>query len=96
MFNLVVDTDNAQSGAVVTNTATITSNSDFNSTNNSSTSSGTTMLAVPLAPFVDVSINKEANTSSTPVGSQITYTLTYINNGNRTANNVVVTDTLPV
>lgn len=47
------------------------------------------------APQIDVGITKVADVSTQVAGNQVVYTLTVTNNGNATANNVLVTDNLP-
>jgi uncharacterized repeat protein (TIGR01451 family) len=49
----------------------------------------------PPPPEADLQIVKSASPASVDAGASLTYTLTVINNGPDTANNVTVTDTLP-
>jgi uncharacterized repeat protein (TIGR01451 family) len=76
---------------VVPNTQEAPALCDSNSENNADSAS--TTLYIP--PTVDVSIVKTADTASTAVGNAVTYTLSYANNGNSTAQGVVITDVLP-
>jgi uncharacterized repeat protein (TIGR01451 family) len=75
-------------GTTITNTATVSSPSDTNLANNSS-SFGVT-IASP-----DLSITKSGPTSSVPVGSPITYTITVTNNSASAALTVAWSDVLP-
>ena len=49
----------------------------------------------PADPFVNLSIEKRADKTSVQQGGELTYAIAVENNGNATATNVVITDTLP-
>lgn len=74
----------------ITNTATVSSDTDDpNLSNNSSTTT------TNITPVSDLAITKQANPEPVSVGSQLTYTLVVTNNGPSTANGIVLTDNIP-
>jgi uncharacterized repeat protein (TIGR01451 family) len=82
-------TANAAAGATITNTATVSSTStDANAGNNSASAS--TIVAGP-----DLAVTKSDAPDPVIPGSNITYTITVMNNGTGGAHNVSLTDTLP-
>ena len=94
--------DNASSVAVtvvvktttagaITNNASVTSNTSDSNTINNSTSEQTTVNEL----LADLSISKIDAIDPITVGGHVTYTITVNNNGPDTAENVVVTDSLP-
>jgi large repetitive protein len=95
VITVIVDTDNMQP-STFKNYATVYSDNDTNDTNNVWVSQDTTILTTPVESYVDLRITKVANTEYAHIGSQIQYTIEYFNDGNTTAYNVSVTDTLPV
>src|SRR5204863_510168 len=79
-------------GGVLNNTAVVTASSadiDPNSANNQSTVSTTV-----LKPRTDLAVTKTGPATAQP-DTDITYTITYTNNGPETASNVQMTDTFP-
>ena len=70
------------------NTATIWATGETNTGNNIGTA------WVESMPY-DLTIEKTVNTSEAMIGDEITYTITYSNNGPATANNVVIQDVFP-
>ena len=95
-FTIQVDTDGFEWPTTISNTATISSENDIDSENNSSTSEETDLLTPPPTPFVDMQVSKSVNTEEASVGNELTYTINYSNQGNATAENILITDTLPV
>ncbi|HHN93940.1 MAG TPA: DUF11 domain-containing protein, partial [Anaerolineae bacterium] len=84
-------TDTAPVGGILTNTAVITtSDPDTNSTNNT-----TTRYDTIANPTRDLQVTKSLNSGTPLPGAQIEYQLYFKNNGNATAHDVVLTDTLP-
>ncbi|MDQ6800599.1 MAG: DUF11 domain-containing protein [Acidobacteriota bacterium] len=82
-------TANAAPGSTITNTATVSSTStDANAGNNSASAS--TVVAGP-----DLAVTKTDAPDPVTPGSNITYTITVMNNGTGGANNVSLSDTLP-
>jgi uncharacterized repeat protein (TIGR01451 family) len=78
------------SGQTISNTSTVTATEpDGTPTNNTST------LATVVAASADLGITKTASPASAALNQQVIYTVAVLNNGPSTANNVVVTDTLP-
>ena len=74
----------------ITNTATVSSDTDDpNLSNNTSTTT------TNITPVSDLAITKQANPEPVAVGSQLTYTLVITNNGPSTANGIVLTDNIP-
>lgn len=74
----------------ITNTATVSSDTDDpNLSNNTSTTT------TNITPVSDLAITKQANPEPVDVGSQLTYTLVITNNGPSTANGIVLTDNIP-
>src|SRR5579864_1812896 len=79
-------------GAVLNNTASVSSSADEvdpNSANNSSTTRTTVIF-----PRADLSVTKTGPATAAP-DTNITYTITYANNGPATASNVNMSDPLP-
>jgi uncharacterized repeat protein (TIGR01451 family) len=82
-------TATAAPGATITNTANVSSTStDANAGNNSASAS--TIVAGP-----DLAVTKSDAPDPVTAGSNITYTITVMNNGSGGANNVSLSDTLP-
>ena len=80
----------AEAPGVLTNTATVTSDTpDANLTNNVDTETTEVRAAA------DVSVTKTAAPSTVTQGRDITYTVTVANAGSQAAMNVVLTDVLP-
>ncbi|MGV3025064.1 hypothetical protein ACED96_04985 [Clostridium thermobutyricum] len=74
----------------ITNTATVSSDTDDpNLSNNTSTTT------TNITPVSDLAITKQTNPEPVAVGSQLTYTLVITNNGPSTANGIVLTDNIP-
>jgi len=90
-YRLVVHVDPLVSvGTVLSNTATITSDTDdVNSGNNSATAETTVV-----ASSANLSITKEANVTEASLAEPVTFTVTVTNNGPSVAHNVIVNDTL--
>lgn len=90
VFILVVKVpDNAQATDSFTNTATISSTMpDSNEENNSATVTTTIATA-------DLEVTKTDNPDPGSAGSNLTYTITVINNGPESAANATLSDTLP-
>ncbi len=65
-------------------------------TASNSTNTVTATTAVTILTPIDVGILKLASASSVPIGGAVTYTLIYSNSGSITANNVVITDIVPI
>ncbi len=85
-------TDAAPVGSILTNTAAITT-SDLDSNPANDTALLTTAV---VAPTQDVRVTKSlASSSAPPPGGWLQYRLYFSNNGNSTAHDVVITDTLP-
>ncbi len=80
------------SGATVTNAATLTSlrQPDTNPANNSDS-----VTLNPVVPTTDIAVTKAVDQPSVRVGQQATFTLTATNNGPFPATGITVTDTLP-
>ncbi len=91
-FTLVFDVDSdLADGATIENTAEVSSTTDDP---DSSNDTGETTDTVERQ--ADLSIVKDDNATTIVAGTQITYTLTYQNEGPSDASGVVITDTLPV
>ncbi len=89
-FTARVD-DDVPGGTVLTNTVDIaTSSTDLVATNNEYFYPVTV-----LAPTRDVYVYKYLSGGAATAGQELTYTLSYGNNGNSAASEVVLTDTLP-
>ncbi len=88
-FTIVAHVDADATGPLV-NTADVTTSTPDPSSSNNTSSVTTTVTPAP----ADVSISKSAPTAAS-VGTNVTYTIVVTNAGPATANNVVVTDTLP-
>lgn len=82
------------SGSIV-NTATVNI-AEAAVTDPGVTSNNTTSLSTAIQIGTDVSIDKTDDRTSTSAGALDTYTITVRNEGTSTANNVAVTDTLPL
>lgn len=77
-------------GAILINNATVSSDYSDPNTGNNNVTAPTTVQA-----RADLAITKTSDASSYKPSSQITYTVTVVNNGPSDALTVVVTDTLP-
>ncbi len=76
---------------IITNTATVTGSGNDLVTGNNVATQTTTVL-----PAANLSISKSDAPDPVNAGNILTYTLTVVNNGPSSAQNVVVTDTLPL
>jgi large repetitive protein len=83
------------STGLIANTASVNYPGDPVPSNNTSTASVTVVNSSTVSSLSDLAVTKVANASSVTIGSNITYTVTVVNNGPATATNVVVGDTLP-
>jgi uncharacterized repeat protein (TIGR01451 family) len=92
-FTVVVKVGAAvASGTVITDTATVTSNTiDPNPTNNSATATD----VVAASGQADLALTKTGTPNPVLAGNNITYTIVVTNNGPATASTVTMTDTLP-
>jgi len=90
-FTITVKVDsNVANNSVISNTATVSSNTpDGNSANNSAPQ--TTTVRTP----ADLSLSKTVNNASPNVGEQVTFTITMNNSGPYAATGVTVKDQLP-
>jgi uncharacterized repeat protein (TIGR01451 family)/fimbrial isopeptide formation D2 family protein len=52
-------------------------------------------VSIPMGQAADVKISKQANPTSAPAGSEITYTITAVNDGPSDASGVVIADSVP-
>lgn len=77
-----------------TNTASIASDTTDPNTTNNSDSADVTISDVPL-PEADLSVTQSASPDPAVVGELLTYTISISNSGPDSADNVVMTDTLP-
>ena len=78
----------------MTNRVTISADGDSTSSNN--TSSAIVKFETPIPDVVDMGIDKNPKIQTIEnIAKQVLWTLTYSNNGNTGANNVVIVDTLP-
>jgi len=83
--------ETATVGSVLTNTAVITTSSpDSNPANNTAL-----LTTAVVAPTWDVRVTKSLDSSAPVPGGQLRYRLYFRNDGDSTAHNVVITDTLP-
>ncbi len=91
-FTLVVMANAAAAnGATITNTATVSATTtDPNAANNSASSSSTVNATA------DVSVTKDGSSDSVSPGQQLTYTIIVSNSGVVAAQNVTLTDVIPV
>lgn len=87
-LTLVVSADT--SGVKVNNAQATTSSNDIDSSNNAASAQSTVQEA-----NVDLLLTKSASAESVNVGEQITYTVTVSNNGQGTAKDVSVKDSIP-
>jgi len=94
----------ANKAGIISNTATVTSDSNPTTANNISTtfieilspqSISKPELISAIPSLIDVGIVIAASPMVVQVGQQIVYTITASNIGNNTANNIIVTDILP-
>lgn len=79
------------SPGIITNTASITSDTDDPDMSNNSDSEDTTVNAVQ----ADLSVTKSDDIDPITEGQSVTYTVVVTNNGPDAAENVILTDTLP-
>ncbi len=87
-FNVVVNVaSSVPSGTVLLNTATITDAQGITATDE---------VTVPVVSLADVIVEKSASPSPVVAGETLTYTLVVSNAGPSDAQNVVLTDVLPV
>ena len=89
-FSVEVTVDAGTSGTI-TNAASVTSDTNDPDTSNNSTMEDTTVNQ----PTANLSITKSDNADPVIAGTYLTYTVAVNNAGPQTAENVVVTDTLP-
>jgi uncharacterized repeat protein (TIGR01451 family) len=82
--------EDVKAGDKLTNTLMITATNDINPTNNVRQ-----YVTTAYSPTCDVTIDKGVAGGTPAIGRHITFTLTYHNRGNASAENVVITDTLP-
>ena len=87
LINTTVD---AGTIGTITNSASVTANENDSNPNNNMTTEDTLVVA-----DADLSITKTDNVDPAVAGGQVTYTVMVNNAGPGSANNVVVTDTLP-
>jgi uncharacterized repeat protein (TIGR01451 family) len=94
-FTIVVQVNGAApDGTVISNTASVTSNtSDPNANNNSQTT--TTTVSNPPPAQADLSVTKTAPVTTALAGDNVTYTITVSNAGPATALSAFLSDTLP-
>src|SRR5579871_3307295 len=79
-------------GTSITDTATVSSSThDTNTANNSAAST----ITVASSSSADVSVTNSASPTTTPVGTNITYTQTVTNSGPEVSAGVVLAETLP-
>jgi uncharacterized repeat protein (TIGR01451 family) len=82
----------AAAGVTFTNGAVVTSSTpDTNNANNTATASTT----VSSSAQADVAVTKSDSPDPVTVGNDLTYTMTVTNNGPSTANDIVLSDSLP-
>jgi len=94
-FSLVVAVDSGVSiGTVITNTATVSSETFDPNQGNNSGSTDTTVANPP--PFGDLSVTKADSPDPVTPGSNLVYTITVTNAGPSAATNVNLVDPLPV
>lgn len=92
-INITVTTPGTVGSGTLTNTASVAANeTDSNSTNNSISKKTSLLESVPEA---DLKVNISTNTQTVTISTPLIYTVTVINDGPDTANNVVLTATLP-
>ncbi len=92
IFAVTVGTNVPPSVTQISNTATVTSSvTDANPADNTATD--TTPLA---AGMPDLSLRKTTSSTGATPGSTVTWTLTVTNSGNAQADNVAISETLPV
>jgi uncharacterized repeat protein (TIGR01451 family) len=89
-YTITVDVDSGTSGTI-TNMASVASDTPDPDSANNSVSEDTTVI-----PQADLSIAKSDSPDPVLAGNPLTYTITVSNAGPNAAENVVVTDTLPV
>jgi len=90
-FEIVVNVNsNTANGATITNNAVAaTTTSDPNSGNSTGTSTST------VSTSADIAVTKSDSPDPVPAGSNLTYTINFVNNGPSTAQSVTVTDAVP-
>ncbi|GAB4533647.1 MAG: hypothetical protein Kow0063_15900 [Anaerolineae bacterium] len=94
-------------GTLSANTVTVDDNGQASLTLTSTSTPGSAVVtatdvcgylvttSVTFAGYVDLSVSKTASPPPYAPGSNITYTISYRNDGNATAHNVVLTETIP-
>lgn len=94
-FTLVVKVaTNTPGGTVISNTATVTSDTADPDPSDNSATEDTTVSGVP-PTLADLGVTKSADVSSAIPGDQVTYTITAHNSGPAAATNVAVSDAIP-
>jgi uncharacterized repeat protein (TIGR01451 family) len=90
-FQIVVNVNsNTANGTTITNSAIgATTTADSNSANNTGTSTTT------VGASADIAVTKSDSPDPVSAGSNLTYTISFVNNGPSTAQNLTVTDAVP-
>jgi uncharacterized repeat protein (TIGR01451 family) len=89
-FELILRVDNPTIAERVTNSASLTSDENFEDTSRAQDSD---FVNIKSAPFV--LITKSASVSFVEPGDEVTFTIDYLNDGNANASNAVLSDALP-
>lgn len=94
------DTNSDDNGTLIAGvgvaTAAITLAAGTEPTNDGDADTNTNLaLDFGFAPQIDLEVTKTSSASTVTAGTQLTYTINVINNGDATANNVTVIDNLP-
>ena len=88
-LNFTVDND---ANGTITNTASVPDLSAAGENDQTNNSAG---ADITVTPVVDLTISKTVSADQSPIGGNLTYTITVNNSGPSTANAVTVQDTLP-